>query len=117
MSGINSLSSSLFTAQSAGSGSNGITNVDLSATLSGSQGSSPVSATALYQQYEKNGTAIYQKFINSPKLKAEIEQFKASLSGIKTVDEVFQNPRYIDSSPPPWESPMPRPRPVWSSAP
>ena len=93
MSSINSLSASLFNSQSSAVDSNGLINLNLTGTLGGAPGASPLSASALYQQYEKNNAALYEKFINSPKLKAEIEQFKSSLNNIKTVDEVFQNPR------------------------
>ena len=71
----------------------GVTGIDLTGLQSGStnSGVSAVSALTLYQKYEKNGADLYKKFVESPKLKSEIESFKSALSSVNSVEDFFRN--------------------------
>ncbi|MDI9407752.1 MAG: DUF1217 domain-containing protein [Candidatus Pacebacteria bacterium] len=72
----------------------GVTPLDLSAlSASPAAGTSSLSASVLYQKYEKQGDQLYAKFVDSPKLKNEIAQFKNALSSVNSVDGFFQNPK------------------------
>ena len=75
---------------------NGSANLDLSPLSllnGGGNGVSPLSATQLYNYYDKNGAAMLEKNNNSRQVKEAIDYFTTKIQKVKSVDEIFKDPK------------------------
>ncbi|MCX8507186.1 MAG: DUF1217 domain-containing protein [Alphaproteobacteria bacterium] len=81
------------TSLNSASGSSAIDLSALSLLNGGGNGVSPLSATQLYNYYDKNGAAMLDKSNNSRQVKDAIDYFTTRIKNVKSVAEIFKDPK------------------------